>query len=171
MRSYDGAMRPWALTVVAGIVLAALATGCNRQPAVPDPTAARSPSPRAGETSTPARATAPARTARPATGTPTAFSDSFAVNCAGRPTPEQVIAVVRRQPSLLPSSAGITVKTGPLCAGTWQYTVLEVTGSEPLQVVTRGAPAALAFVTAGTNVCTVDVRAYAPIGIRDTARC
>ena len=57
----------------------------------------------------------------------------------------------------------------PQCAGTWQYSVVTVTGRDPLAVVTRGAPTALTLVTAGTNVCTIPVRTSAPPGIRKVA--
>jgi hypothetical protein len=102
---------------------------------------------------------------------PTAFSEGYVVACNGRPSAEQVIAVVRRQPSLVTGNATMTAKTGPLCAGTWQYTVLAVGDREPLQVITRGAPGSLTFVTAGTNVCTVDVRASAPVALLTAANC
>ena len=49
--------------------------------------------------------------------------------------------------------------------------MLAVPNHEPLQVVTKGAPWALTFVTAGTNVCTVDVRAGAPVAMLTTANC
>jgi hypothetical protein len=99
------------------------------------------------------------------------FAEGFVVACNGRPTAEQVITVVRRQPSLLPGNTSVSAKTGPLCAGIWQYTVLAVGDREPLQVVTRGAPTSLTFVTAGTNVCTVDVRANAPVALLTVANC
>jgi hypothetical protein len=154
------------LALVAG---ASLTAGCNRQPAVQDPFANASSSPTPGP-SLASRQPAPARTPVRST-TPTPFNELSAVSCNNRPSGEQVIAVVRRQRSLLPSGATINVTTGPLCAGTWQYTVLQVPDREPLQVVTKGAPESLSFVTAGTNVCTVEVRAYAPPGIQSTAKC
>jgi hypothetical protein len=109
----------------------------------------------------------------PASASPSAtgFPESYVVSCAGRPSADQVIAVVRRQPSLLPSGASVTVTNGPLCSGTWQYTVLTVTDREPLQVVTRGAPLSLTFVTAGTDVCTIDVRTGAPVALLTIANC
>jgi hypothetical protein len=65
----------------------------------------------------------------------------------------------------------VTVPIGPLCAGTWQYTVLTVTGREPLQVVSRGTPQALQLVSAGTDICSVELRAAAPPGILSVAHC
>ncbi|MBM0278810.1 hypothetical protein JM949_27680 [Micromonospora sp. STR1s_6] len=70
---------------------------------------------------------------------------------------------------VLPANVRVRVRTGPLCAGEWQFTVLEVTGHEELQVVTRGEPSAPALVTAGTDVCTIEVRATGPAGIRTLA--
>jgi hypothetical protein len=99
------------------------------------------------------------------------FADAVAVACAGRPRADQVIAVARAVPRLLPASVTVTVKVGPLCAGTWQYTVLAAPDREPLQVLTRGAPSALAFVTAGTNVCTANAITGAPAGILAAAHC
>jgi len=154
------------LALVAG---ASLTAGCNRQPAVQDPYATTSAPPTAAP-SLPSRPPTPSRPPVRTT-TPTPFSDLTAAPCANRPSGDQVIAVVRRQRSLLPAGATVTVTTGPLCSGSWQYTVLEVPNREPLQVVTKGAPESLAFVTAGTNVCTVEVRAYAPPGIQSTAKC
>jgi hypothetical protein len=117
----------------------------------------------------PSRRPTPSRTPVRTT-TPTPFNEMAAVSCGNRPTADQVVAVLRAR-SLLPSGSTVTVTTGPLCAGTWQYTVIQVPDREPLQVVTKGAPEALSFVTAGTNVCTVEVRAYAPPGIQSTAKC
>lgn len=102
---------------------------------------------------------------------PTGFSESYVVPCSGRPSASQVIAVVRRHGSLLAAGASVSATTGPLCSGIWQYTVLAVPDHEPLQVVTKGSPSALQFVTAGTNVCTVDVRAGAPVALLTTANC
>lgn len=99
------------------------------------------------------------------------FADGTAVACAGRPTSDQVVAVLRRTSGLLPAGSAVTVQTGPLCAGSWQYTVIVVTGREPLRVVTRGAPTTLSLVTAGTDVCTAEVRAAAPLGILALTFC
>lgn len=114
---------------------------------------------------------APIVTTAAASPTSTGFSDSNVVPCNGTPTGAQVIAVVRRQPSLLPSGATVTVQTGPMCIGTWQYTILVAAGREPLQVLTKGVSPAISFVTAGTDVCTVDVRATAPVALLDLASC
>jgi hypothetical protein len=113
----------------------------------------------------------PVRPTRTASPSPSGFAETYVQPCAGRPSAEQVIAVVRRQPALLPAGSAVVVRTGPLCAGIWQYTVLGVTNHEPMQVVTRGAPQSLVFVTAGTDVCTVEVRANAPLAILTTANC
>jgi hypothetical protein len=102
---------------------------------------------------------------------PAPFGEAFAVSCAGRPSADQVIALLRRTHGLLPASATVTVRMGPLCAGTWQYTVVALPEREPLQVVTKGTPSALTLVTAGTDVCVVPVRVGAPQGILTVAHC
>jgi hypothetical protein len=99
------------------------------------------------------------------------FPEEAAVSCAGRPTAEQVITVLRRNTDVLPAGATVTVRVGPLCAGTWQFTEIEVPDREPLRVLTRGAPGSLTFVTAGTYVCTSMVRTTAPTGILAVAHC
>jgi hypothetical protein len=105
------------------------------------------------------------------TPSPPGFDEFVAVPCGGRPNADQVLAAVRRGSDLLPRSLRAAVTTGPLCAGTWQYTVISVSGREPLQVVTKGAPTSLTLVTAGTDVCTVTVRTSAPTGIMTVAHC
>jgi hypothetical protein len=98
------------------------------------------------------------------------FPEGYAVSCAGQPSAEQVVAVLKAR-GLLRSADVATARSGPLCAGTWQYTVLAGTGREPLQVVTKGPPSALVLVTAGTDVCSVPVRTEAPAGIVAVAHC
>ena len=95
--------------------------------------------------------------------------EASAVACGGAPSTERIIALLRGM-SMIPS-AKVTVRTGPLCAGAWQYTVIVVAGREPLQVLTRGVPEALTLVTAGTDVCIPVVRASAPAGILTLTHC
>jgi hypothetical protein len=102
--------------------------------------------------------------------TATGFDPAFAVTCAGRPTADRVLALLKTK-GMLAGTAGVTVQVGPLCAGTWQYTVLTLSGREPLQVVTQGAPDALRLVAAGTDVCSATVRTQAPPGILSVAHC
>jgi hypothetical protein len=97
------------------------------------------------------------------------FGESTATDCQGNPTGEQVIALVRRSPHLLPAGVAVSVRDRPLCAGTWQYTVIQVPGHEPLQVVSNGPARSLTLVTAGTDVCSIPVRTGAPPGIRAVA--
>jgi hypothetical protein len=93
------------------------------------------------------------------------------VPCQGKPNGDQVVALLRRSSSLLPRDVRVTVPApGPLCAGDWQYTVLQIADQEPLQVVSRGPASALTLVTAGTDVCSIPVRTAAPAGVR-TAAC
>lgn len=106
-----------------------------------------------------------------ASAVPPTFSESIAVGCGGRPGADRVVSALRAVDGLIPPNAPVVVRTGPLCAGTWQYTVVLVTGREPLQAVTRGGPDTPQFVTAGTNVCGAEVRSTAPPGILALARC
>ena len=96
-------------------------------------------------------------------------SDLVASPCPAGPTGNRVISLLRGAAHVLPRDVQARVRTGPLCAGDWQYTVLEVIGHEELQVVTKGRPNALKLVTAGTDVCSVEVRAAGPPGIRTLA--
>jgi hypothetical protein len=102
---------------------------------------------------------------------PAPFGEAVAVPCAGRPSADQVVALLRRTPKLLPRGATVTVRTGPVCAGSWQYTIVSVPDREALEVVTKGPPGSLVLVTAGTDVCSIEVRTAAPIGIRTAAHC
>ncbi|MBM0228568.1 hypothetical protein JNW87_26745, partial [Micromonospora sp. ATA51] len=102
------------------------------------------------------------------TATPTS-TDLVAAPCPAGLSGDRVIALLRGTARVLPRDVRVRVRTGPLCAGDWQYTVLDVTGHEELQVVTRGRPGALELVTAGTDVCGAQVRAAGPPGIRTLA--
>jgi hypothetical protein len=134
----------------------------------PGPVRSASPSTRTPSTTAPTGA--PTRQPS-ATSIPT-FSEVYAVSCAGYPTADQVVAALRRTgSSVLPAGAQVTVQMAPQCSGTWQYTILGVPQRDPLQVITKGAPAALQLVTAGTDVCTIPVLTEAPYGIRTLARC
>ncbi len=171
--------RPAPLPAAAGlaVALAVALAGCQRPPDPPragpatptvsGPAAAASASPRPRPSSpappSPTRAT-PSPTA-------TGFAETTAVPCAGRPTPAAVLDALRRTPGLLPAGVAPTVASGPLCAGSWQYSVVTAPEREPLRVVTRTVGAGLELVTAGTDVCSVDVRAAAPPGILAVARC
>jgi hypothetical protein len=154
----------WALAVIAAAGLA----GCgappelkSRGPDVPEPSARP-----------PLRTTAapPGYTPRPTppvSFAPTPFPEYVAVDCAGRPTPEQVIAVVRRDTDIDPGG----VITSPLCAGTWQYTLLSVPGREPVKVLTRSVAGGFELVAAGTDVCSLDIQHQAPSGVYTAASC
>jgi hypothetical protein len=168
------------LAVVALGAVGALAAsqlgGCDRPvptgegPATTETTEASvSPAPRPAPTSRPL-ATAATATVATATVGRTGFPENIAAPCAGRPSGDQIVLLVRRSLNL-PANANLTVRTGPLCAGTWQYTVIVQPGLDPLEVVTRGAPGALTLVTAGSDVCTAEVKAGAPYGIQTAAHC
>lgn len=162
-----------AVTRTAALVLAGaiVLTGCGKPPELaarrgaPLPSPSQSPTPSTSPGGTPTASGPPRPSASP---TPT-FGEFTAVDCAGRPSGGQVVSFLRRASRLLPSGAKVTVATGPLCAGDWQYTILQVPDREPLQVVTSGPPNDLELVTAGTNVCSAEVRATAPYGIRSLA--
>jgi len=72
---------------------------------------------------------------------------------------------------MLSADTSVTVTTGPLCAGDWQYAVVSVPERDPLHVVTEGRPGALTLVTAGTAICVPQVRVNAPPGIRVATGC
>lgn len=98
------------------------------------------------------------------------FGAGVAVDCAGEPDGEAVVGVLREE-EVVSGGADVSVATGPLCAGDWQYTVVTMPGLDPLQVVTRGDAGSLRLVTAGSDVCTVEVEVQAPPGIRNVAGC
>jgi hypothetical protein len=155
-----------------GLLVGCLApAGCGtppelrKPPGIDLPSATAHPTP----TSTPA---AP-RTATPGTSpSPTSlFGENTVVGCQGKPTADQVVALLRRSSTGIPRGVALTVPApGPLCAGDWQYTVVQVGDRGPWQVVSRGPATALVLVTAGTDVCSIPVRTGAPAGIR-TAAC
>ncbi|WP_018254991.1 hypothetical protein [Salinispora mooreana] len=149
------------------LLAALLTSGCGTPPELRDAQPSRS----ARSASPTPTDTAPTTTAAaPPTGapTPTASSTPVAVRCPAGPSSQQVTALVRGQ-DLLPADAQVRVVTGPLCADDWHYTLLAVTGYEPLQVVSRGSGTAPRLVTAGTDVCTAEVRVTSPTGIRTLA--
>lgn len=162
----------------AGLSILAVLAACGTPPELRPPEGVPVPSPSSSRTGPPAPSGAPgtpypSAPFLPGTAAPSAtgFPESFAVSCGGKPTGGQVIRVVRRDAGLLSAGAKVSVDTGPLCSGTWQYTVLSVPGRGLLAVVTRGDPRALKLVTAGTDVCSVPVRVEAPPGIRIAATC
>ncbi|MFR9774565.1 hypothetical protein ACL02O_00705 [Micromonospora sp. MS34] len=146
------------------VALLALA-GCGAPPElrqVATPVVAPSAVPTPTPSATPAAPTTPAAPAQ-------SPSDPAAKPCASGPTGDRVVLLLRGRARVLPRDVRVTVRSGPLCAEDWQYTVLTVSGHEELQVVTRGKPTDLELVTAGTDVCSVEVRAAGPPGIRALA--
>ncbi len=146
-------------------------------PATTASTAGVLPAPGPSTATAPAGATAPDTATAPATAAATVTAtagagEAVAVPCDGAPGGVEVLRALRRAPGLLPDGIRLRVKDGPYCAGTWQYATVRVLRSpepEPLQVVTRGRPSTLTVVTAGTDVCSIPVRAEAPDGIRALA--
>lgn len=160
-----------ALTLIGCVAL----VGCGRPPELDPPPGTPVPRPSITTTPTPSPLPIPLpsevlTTTTAAAAAPT-FGEAYAVSCAGYPSGDAVVALLRRTPGLLSANARVTIRTGPLCAGTWQYTVVSVGGREPLAVVTRGRPGALRLVTAGTDVCSIPVRTGAPAGIQFAAAC
>ncbi|WP_341721466.1 hypothetical protein QQG74_31185 [Micromonospora sp. FIMYZ51] len=150
---------------------ALLLAGCGEPPELREsgsglPTRAATPS---GPDPTPS--TPPPTAGAPVTITPSPTADPglVAVACPNEPTQQRIVDLVRGRGGLLPRDARVRVRTGPLCAAGWQFTALEVTGYEPLQVVTRDQAGKLRLVTAGTDVCSVEVRVTSPPGIRTLA--
>ncbi|MEU1605638.1 hypothetical protein ABZ428_20320 [Micromonospora matsumotoense] len=103
----------------------------------------------------------------PSTPPPPAPTAAVATDCAGRPTANRVIGLLRSD--VLPGNVSVRAVEGPLCADGWQYTVLAVSGHEELQAVSREGQGALRLVTAGTDVCSIEVKAVAPPAIRTLA--
>ncbi|WP_408630903.1 hypothetical protein [Micromonospora coriariae] len=157
------------LRAALALLTVAVLTGCGAPPGLREPSGAPTGTgvPAApGPTGTPS--TAPAT---PPVGTATATPDAglVATACPNGPSGQRVVQLLRGRGGVLPENVRVRVRSGPLCAADWQYTVLEVTGHEELQVVTRGRAAAPELVTAGTDVCTIEVRATGPVGIRTLA--
>ncbi|MFI7213040.1 hypothetical protein [Micromonospora maritima] len=149
------------------LVLLAL-TACGTPPELREPAA--SGSPRASASTTPTPSAPPTTPVTPAAPPPTTRApDPAATPCRGKPSGDRIVALLRGSAGVLPRNVRVTVRTGPLCAEGWHYTVLAVTGHEELQVVTRGRSGAPTLVTAGTDVCGVEVRAAGPPGIRTLA--
>lgn len=154
-------------TLLAAALAAAatLTAGCGAPPQV-------APTP---EGPLPGRTTAAPGTVSPAPSSGVGATTSpsagrVATSCDGEPAEEQILALLRDE-QLLTAETEATVAEGPLCADDWQYTVVVVPDRDPLQVITSGEPDDLVLVTAGTDVCTVDVRVRAPLGIRNAASC
>jgi hypothetical protein len=152
--------------LVASATVALGAAGCGAPPELNPPgTTVPRPSPTASPTPTTQPPPPPGPPASP-TATP-GYPDSPAVPCAGRPSGDQVITLLKRR-GLLASSYRGRVTDGPMCAGDWQWSVLDTTLG-PLQAVTELRDNTLRLITAGTDVCTVEVRFGAPAGIRTVA--
>jgi hypothetical protein len=168
--------RALATVLVTVAAVSCALTGCGTPPELrpgpgtPVPRPSVEPTSSGGPTDLPTDSTlAPLPTG---TGSPApSFAEAYATACDGYPSGDQVIALLRRTGGLLSGTSTVTVTSGPLCAGTWQYTVLAIPKREPLAVVTQGTPRQLTLVTAGTDVCSIPVRTGAPAGILNAALC
>ncbi|GAA1850590.1 hypothetical protein [Asanoa iriomotensis] len=156
--------RPTHLLLLAAVALGA--AGCGVPPEL-NPPGSTVPTPSVTSSPTPSTLVPSLPPALPTPTTATGFPDSPAVACGGRPSAAQVITLLKRR-GLLASSYRGRVTVGPLCAGTWQWSVLD-TSNGPLQAVSEITDNTLRLVTAGTDVCSVEVRAGAPAGIRAAA--
>ncbi|MFU8873330.1 hypothetical protein [Micromonospora sp. SL4-19] len=157
------------LVVPAALIALLAIASCGTPPELRQSAAPTATAPAATGTPTPVTPT-PDTPTRPAVPTPTPTAgDAVAQPCRSGPSGDRVVSLLRGPARVLPRGVRVKVRTGPLCAGDWQYTVLEVSGHEELQAVTRGKPAALELVTAGTDVCSAEVRAAGPPGIRTLA--
>jgi hypothetical protein len=144
-----------------------LLAGCGQPPELTESPGPTVPGPSSPGNSAPSFPTLPpGQPGSPSTG----FGGGVAIDCGGQPDQAELLDLLRTE-GMLSGDAEAEVVTGPLCAGGWQYSVVRVPDLDPLQVVTRGEPGDLALVTAGTDVCTVEVRIQAPPGIRDAAAC
>ncbi|SNT46282.1 hypothetical protein SAMN05421812_106366 [Asanoa hainanensis] len=153
--------------LAASATVALLAAGCGTPPELNPP---GTTVPRPSGTPSPTAITLPPQPPPPPPPSPTAttgFPDSPAVSCGGRPSAAQVITLLKRR-GMLPSSYRGKVTVGPMCAGTWQWSVLD-TSNGPLQAVSEIRNNTLRLITAGTDVCSIEVRAGAPAGIRSAA--
>jgi hypothetical protein len=159
----DRSLPPAGVAITLAAV-AALLAGCGPPPDLAPTPEAPLPGP-----TTPAPPTVPVPS--PPGPVPSDTADtSIAVSCAGRPGGSEVLALLRDD-DVLPEGTEAAVADGPLCAGDWQFTVVRVPGLDPLQVITSGPPDDLTLVTAGTDVCTIEVLVHAPPGIRSAAGC
>ncbi|GIJ42331.1 hypothetical protein [Micromonospora andamanensis] len=166
----DVTCRRYGWLVGVAVLTAVLTVGCGAPPEARDsgglPTRAATTTP-----SSPASPATPSFGALPSAGPtlPSADPGLVAVACTGEPSAKQIVELVRGRRGLLPGNARVSVRTGPLCAAGWQLTTLDVAGYEPLQVVTRDRAGTLRLVTAGTDVCTAEVRVASPAGIQTLA--
>jgi hypothetical protein len=155
-----------AIIVIGALLLAA---GCDKPPDLQPPPGVPLPSVTASPE--PTRLALPSTTVTALPSPKPSFPELYYVPCLGAPSGEQVVATVRAKTKLLPQTGAIAVTTGPLCSGTWQYTILQAPNRDPLLVVTKGEPAALSIVTAGSDVCSIKVRTQAPAGLLAAASC
>lgn len=147
---------------------AALLSGCGPPP---EPDTPGTPVPPAGSNGTPTpRFPTPPSPGSSLTPSP-GFGEDFAVPCGDEPGEDEIVAVLHAD-GMLDPSVDAEVVEGPLCAGSWQYAVVQAPDRDPVQVVTRtAAGGGLELVTAGGDVCSAEVRIQAPVGIRVAASC
>jgi len=153
-------------------LLTLLAGACGAPPGlqsrgnpVPAPSPAGSSTPEFPPGYTPEPPAFPSRSVSPSSSL-SPFSEFVTVPCGTRVTADQVISLIRNQTQIRPSRA----TNGPLCAGTWQYTELQVPDRDPVQAVTMTRDG-LKLIAVGTEVCTAEVQLQAPSAIKTAAGC
>jgi hypothetical protein len=182
---YHGAVPRVTVTALAARLLPlvgalALSAGCGAPPeplptGPPETFDSPSSAPPADSTPTPPTGTVPTYPTYPPATLPTipiapaTTGPPPAPRCTNGPTATQIIALIRNN-AAIPRNAQLAVRTGPYCAGTWQFTGVGPPGTgtdyDPLLVVTSGKPATLKLVELGQDVCSDQVSSHAPTGIR-----
>lgn len=153
----------------AALAVGLLLAGCGAPPELTEEPAQVPPPGSATPSATPS----PPRSGTPGlpgTPGPGNFPAEIAIACDGQPGPEELLALLQQE-DLLTAGDDAEIVDGPFCSGEWQYAVVTVPDRDPLQVISRGPPDSLELVTAGTDVCTAEVRFQAPEGVQGAAGC
>jgi hypothetical protein len=161
-------LRTAALLITGALLL----TACGAPPELGEDPGEPVPPPTPASTSPPVLPD-PVPPGGPGTFGPGGFPEEIAISCEsgpGSPEADELLALLRSEGMLAPG-VDAEVTEGPLCSGDWQYAVVTVPDRDPLQLVSRGRAGDLELITAGTDVCSVEVRFQAPPGIQGIAAC
>jgi hypothetical protein len=162
-------LRTAALLITGALLL----TACGAPPELgEDPGGEPTPPPSPASTPPPGLPN-PVPPGGPGTFGPGGFPEEIAISCEsgpGSPEADELLALLRSE-GMLAAGVDAEVTEGPLCSGDWQYAVVTVPDRDPLQLVSRGRAGDLELITAGTDVCSVEVRFQAPPGIQGIAAC
>lgn len=154
--------------LAAGSALVIGLLGCGRPPGAGETPAPPPVSPGSSGTTAP---TFPGSIPTGSPGRPSGgFAEEIATGCGGEPGEGELLEILQDE-GLLDQDAEAEFAEGPLCSADWQWARIRVPDLDPLQVVTRGEPGDLELVSAGTDVCSVEVRVQAPPGIQGAASC